>query len=222
MSKFSFPALLVLTLLLKAAAAQDVYGPDPNLYNGKVYTFFMPASVSGNQYLAGSQFIEGSVKIRGSFYPGLMLNYDVYNQKLILSYSNLAGGNSLLEFSDAWLEGFSLGSQEFILIKGADSLKKIYRRIGKESLSLLYFTKKRLEQETKVDALNLRFSRPVVYRYLFDGIQLKLYTGNRSFIALFPDSSRTAVRKFIKQHRIRVNKSQDADLQMLIDFCNSL
>lgn len=222
MCRIKLPVLLVLTLLLKAAAAQDVYGPDPNLYNGKVYTFFMPANVSGNQYLSDRQFIEGSVKIRGSLYTGLLLNYDVYNQRLILSYANLAGGNSLLELSDAWLEGFSLGTKEFVLMQTPDSLKKIYRRIGQDSLCLLYFTKKRLEQETKVDALNLRFSKPVVYRYLYDGHQMKLYTRNRSFVTLFPDSKQAAIRKYIKQHRIRVNKSPDDLLLLLIEYCNTL
>ncbi|MBK7215477.1 MAG: hypothetical protein IPH88_19855, partial [Bacteroidales bacterium] len=143
-------------------------------------------------------------------YTGLLLNYDIYNQKLILSYANLAGGNSLLELSDAWLEGFSLGTKEFVLMQAPDSLKKIYHRIGQDSLCLLYFTKKRLEQETKVDALNLRFSKPVNYHTTsIDRQEMKPYTRNRSFVALFPDSRQAAIRKYIKQHRIRVNKSPD-------------
>ena len=42
-----------------------------------------------------------------------MLNYDIYNQQLILKYKNNIGAANLIIISDAWLESFSFKGHKF-------------------------------------------------------------------------------------------------------------
>jgi hypothetical protein len=79
----------------------EVYGSDPLLYNGRVYRFFTPLNTLGNQFFADPQFETGSVTIRGVTYTTLNINYDIYNQQLILEYKNNFGAKNLIIISDA-------------------------------------------------------------------------------------------------------------------------
>ena len=81
-----------------------VYGFDHLLYNGKVYSFYPLPGTGGTQYLFDTFDSLGSITVRGVTYTNISLNYDIYNQLLILKYKNAFGSQSMIEISYAWLE----------------------------------------------------------------------------------------------------------------------
>ncbi len=109
--------LFTLSGLLKsqdgAGIADKVYGLDPTLYNGKKYTYFLPASTGSHQYLFSPDYVSGSVTINGKTYEGILLNYDIYNQQLLLKFADETGAMNILEVSGAWLESFLIGTTGF-------------------------------------------------------------------------------------------------------------
>jgi hypothetical protein len=188
----------------QTADHKSCYGSDPLLYNGIMYRYYVPSSTTGTQFYSGQEFSEGSAKIRGVTFSRLNLNYDVYNQQLVMKYNTPAGGIDQVVISDAWLEAFNINGLSFEVNKLTDSTAKIFRVVGADSLKVLYHYTKDLVLGSGVSAMNMRFTSPVRYSYLYNGKRLVQYAGNRNFIRIFPKTAQTELRRFIRKSNINV------------------
>ena len=200
----------------------DVYGLDPSLYNGRHYTFFPPLNTGGNQYFSGVRFETGSATIRGVTYNELALNYDIYNQQLILEYKNNLGAPSLIIISDAWLESFSFKGLNFEIISSQDTLKRIYQVFGERPNRIFYFWKKILNLENFQGSKNHNFSSARKEMNVYTGNQILRYRNNKTFYSLFGSDKGIAIKDYLRKNRINVKKASDQKMTELILFCNTL
>lgn len=221
-----FPLLFL--FIITAADAQQkfnivdsLYGADPLLVNGRYYSFFPPPKTDGNQYLADSRFEQGSLTIRGETFSNLMLNYDIYNQHLLLAFRNNAGADNLIIISDAWLEKFSIRGKDFELISFQDTVKRIMQVIGSGPDRIGYLWKKNLEPDSFHSARYYSFSLPKKEMLYLFGDQIIRFSNNRTFYAALDDRKRKAVREYLEMHRINVRKAADRTMADVMDFCNS-
>jgi hypothetical protein len=200
----------------------EVYGSDPLLYNGRVYRFFPPLNTLGNQFFADPQFEAGSVTIRGVVYTSLKLNYDIYNQQLILEYKNNLGATSLIVVSDAWLENFSFKGLNFEMITLQDTIKRIFQVLGTGPNKILFSWKKALDLESSYGSKNHAFSKPKKEMNLLTGNKILKYWNNKSFYYLLAPEIKTNVKDYIHRHKIKVKKASDQTMTELIYYCNTL
>jgi hypothetical protein len=200
----------------------DVYGSDPLLYNGKYYTFFPPLNTGGHQYFKDRQFENGSVTIRGITYSDLLLNYDIYNQQLILKYMFNTGATNLIIVSDAWLEKFNYGNTNFKILAAPDTVKRIYQVLGSGSVQIMYFWKKALELDGYYGAKNHVFSAAKREMNVFIDSRILKYSNNKSFYYHFDPVKRSAIKAYIQKNKIRVKKANDETMNELLSYCNTL
>lgn len=220
--------LAVLCLQLSSAAfAQNsngidqVYGFDPLLYNGKVYYFYKPGT-GGSQFLLTDFDISGRVTIRGVSYFNLAINYDIYNQQLILKYINQVGSTSLIILSEAWLENFMMGDKDFCLISDADTSRRIYQVIGEGSVKVLYYRTKELLLDNFKNGGMHYFSEPKCSRYIYRDSIMVNFSNNRSFLKTFEKENQMLIKKFLHEQKINVKNADDHSMKQLINYCNSL
>jgi hypothetical protein len=199
----------------------DVYGLDPSLYNGRHYTFFPPLNTGGNQYFSSVKFETGSATIRNVTYNKLALNYDIYNQQLILEYNNNLGATSLIIISDAWLESFSFKGLDFEIISSQDTLKRIYQVLGVGPNRILYYWKKTLNLESFQGSKNHNFSSARKEMNVYTGNQILRYWNNKIFCSLFSSDKRFAIKDYLRKNHINVKKATDQTMTELILFCNT-
>jgi|WetSurMetagenome_2_1015567.scaffolds.fasta_scaffold00062_39 hypothetical protein len=211
-----------ITAQKKITAADDVYGSDPRLYNGRLYTAFYRMNTENNQYLASSQFEPGTVTLRGVTYRDLLLNYDIYNQQLLLEYNSNPGFTSVIILSDAWLESFSIKDKKFRVFPVSDKENRIYQEIGSGQTRILYFWKKNLQFDNINGNSKWIFSNPVREMSLLTDGKTDKYRNNRSFVNLFSREKKREIREYIHSHRINVKKAGDEIMEQLIIFCNTL
>jgi len=202
--------------------ADQVYGLDPLLHNGKYYSFFMPAGTKGSPFLVSPNFVKGSVKIRGINYDHVLLNYDIYNQQLILKYRTRVGKLQLLVISEAWLETFHLGGLNFDMMALQDSIRRIYQVLGTGRKRVLYSWKKSLSLDISYGATNDVFSKPIKETYVLFGSKLMRYKNNKSFVKLFGVENQAILSKHLRRQKINVKKANDQTIGKLIIYCNSL
>lgn len=107
-----------------------VYGLDSKLYNGYVYNGEYGLKVDGIPFLY-QEFEEGSLSLEGKEYDGLQLNYDIYNQKLVLKFKTSSGALQFIEIPLFKLNHFSIGAHDFKMISKSDSSFQIYQSIGR-------------------------------------------------------------------------------------------
>lgn len=201
---------------------ENVNDSDPLLYNGKKYTFFFPLSTGGHQFLSDQQFETGAVTIRGVTYTGLLLNYDIYNQQLVLQYVNDLGARNQIVLSDAWLESFSINEKDFELIRTSDSLKQIYQVIGNGQYRILYKWKKELVMDGFVGATNHTFTAPRKEMNLWSDTRIFRYTNNKTFYSLFVPGKKERIIEYLRTNRINVKKSTDSTLNRMVYYINTL
>lgn len=226
---FQLSMIFLIQFLSNSGSAQEtllpdnqVYGLDPLLYNGKQYAYFLPAGTSGSPFLNGPEYEQGSVQIRGISYKSLLLNYDVYNQQLILRFKTQAGNEQLMTISNAWLEAFTLDNKQFELLALQDTMRQIYQVIGTGNIRILYSFTKILSLDKSYGATNFNFSKPTRESVLLIGSKPIRYKNNRSFIALFGPVNQPILKKFLRQQKINVKKANDLQMVKLMNFCNTL
>ncbi len=204
-----------------------VYGLDPAFFNGKKYSFFMPAGTEGTQYLFSETFLKGSVALEGigegqtRGQEEYLLNYDVYNQKLLLKYSDETGAEQIIEVTMDFLNRFNLGNINFEYL-GFKGELKIYQVLGDGKYEVLYYWRKSLKLSNSAAHATYAFSEPAKDRYLLIDGQRVPFSSNGSFINKFDPDSRDKIRNYIQEKGINVKKSSDGEMTMLINFINNL
>lgn len=219
------PFLLFATNILIAqdvsSHAEDKYGLDPLLYNGKYYTYFIPSSTHGTPFFSGPDGVVGSVQLHGRIYKGLSLKYDIFNQQLVLMYQVENGGIKHIIVSDAWLESFSLGNIHFEISTVVDSVHQIYQVIGLGSNRILYHWNKELKLDMRQGARNYFFTPSLRKAFLETDKGASKYTHNKSFLSLLDPEIQARAKKYLSQKKINVKKANDSSMTAFIEFINS-
>jgi hypothetical protein len=198
-----------------------VYGLDPLLYNGKKYSYFMPHGTGGNQFLTSTDYYYGEVTIRGKRFEGVSLNYDIYNQQLLLQYMNESGAGEIIEISKAWLESFRLDNMLFRYLSFEDG-PRFYQVLGEGPLFILYYYRKDLKLDYANGTSNFAFTPPKKSRFVLIKDKFGQFGNNRGFVSLFDPSVKTAIRGYIRDKGINVKKASDQTMTELINYIGNL
>ena len=199
--------------------SQTLYKPDPVLYNGKRYSYFPPLQTGGHQFLIGEDFVPGNVRIRGNVYENQQLNYDIYNQQLVLRFTNHIGAVDQLIVSDAWLEGFTLDDLTFEYVLWSDSSWRIAQRIGQQPFEILILWNKNLSLNTRYGATNHIFSKPQKKIFLRQKQVIQPFKNKRQFIKLFPEDFKSQLKKYLSKQGFSFKTASDQEIANLLEFC---
>jgi len=201
---------------------ERVYGINPTLYNGLLYSTFYPGKVKGDQFFINSNYIKGEATIRGVKYYDLELNYDLYKQVLILKYINSSNMNNVIEISKAWLENFTLGKYQFRYYGDNSNPKRFYQVLGSGSMMIFYHWEKKLESENDYIGYTYYHFKTLKESYVFIDNTLKLYKNNKSFVQIFSKEKQSLIKDYLKQNKINVKTSSDQTMNELINYCSKL
>jgi hypothetical protein len=198
-----------------------VYGLDQTLCNGKKYAYFPPSGTTGHQFLLSFLFSSGSVTLKGKCYTDVSLNYDIFNQQLLLQYADENYPLNIIEISQAWLTDFHLGNMKFELLK-LEQESKFYQVLGDGPVRILYFWRKTLNLNDAIGSTNLVFSKALRDCFVFMDGQLKPYTTKRSFIRLFDPKNRPEVKSYLRKNKVKVKKASDRVMSEMITVIGNI
>jgi hypothetical protein len=199
----------------------QVYGLDQTLINGKKYTWKAPSGSTGNHYLNAPYFLEGTVTIRGKNFTDVRLNYDVYNQILLLQYADEEGPGSMIEVSKAWLTAFSIGGMNFELLN-LEQEPHFYQVLGNGTTRILYYFRKTLELNTAIGTYNYVFSKTIRDPFVLTDGKLRPFSTKRSLVKLFDPRVRPEIKSYLRKNRIKIKKASDSTMEDLINFIGKL
>ena len=212
-----------------------IYGLDPLIYNGKKYAYFLPSGTKGTQYLVSDEFISGTLDIerQGDEVTGwkgdkvmegkgdLMLNYDVFNQKLVLKFNDETGAEQMMEVSEAWLKGFSAGDKDFIYADN-NSQAKIYQSLGTGKYRILYHWRKNLRLDNSAGHGVYTFSSPLRTSYVMIDNEIRQFGSKGSLIKIFDPEFKIDIKNYLKVNKISLKNSTDPVITALIDYISNL
>jgi hypothetical protein len=126
------------------------------------------------------------------------LNYDVFNQKLLLKYNDESGAEMIIEVSEAWLEGFSLGESEFKCLD-INGEKRIFQVLGDGPYFILYGWRKSLDLNNSVGAERYVFSGPARTQFVLMDGEVRSFGSKASFIKLFKPANKVEIKAYLKE-----------------------
>jgi hypothetical protein len=226
-SSVKLTVLLLPFILGSRIAAQEedkgidtLYGFDPLLYNGPYYTYKIPVDAKGSPFFWDG-FEKGSIAIMDKTYHDLDLNFDAYNQVLLLKYVNHEGVANIIEVSGSWLGKFSVGTAEFELVQRTEGRPALCQLIASDSVKVRYFWKKELKLDNVFGTPVYVFSRPIREQFLLVNHKNLYYKSNKEFIKAFDLSIQMNISNYIKNNKIKVAKASDAVMTELVGYCNN-
>jgi len=212
------------TNLLNAQQLKDefdkVYSMDPKLYNGRVFTEVYKNDVSGNQFFLNEDFLKGSLGLYDQVYKDRELNYDVYRQKLLLSFENDINARIVIEIPLLNAQFFYLGDKYFEVLKWEDESSKIFQAFGDDKCKILIQWSKSLSIKSYSGNYNRKFSDLKKQIWVFKTGEYHVVKNNKSLIELFESEEQNEIEKWLKSNRIKIQKTDDAGLKMLAEYCN--
>lgn len=196
------------------------YGSDADLVNGEKY-FYPYSQALGNPFFY-PEARPAKISIQGKSFEDQLLRYDIFNQKLILDYTNLYGVSASLVLRTEWVEGFSFEGKKFKKLDGPDGKTDFFQLLGQGQIDCVYLWSKKYLLNLNSGEQSYYFTDPVRISYLrMDGL-FHPYKGNKAFIKAFNPELRKGLKQFIKQSDINVKTASDAQMRHLLEYCNAL
>ncbi len=225
--KLYFIILLILASQVSILHAQINQGKNEGLndylYNGKIYTYHPPYNVIGIPFLSTKQFSNSTLWIHGNAYPNLKLNYDLINQKVVLSFVNYLGAQQKISLSLAYVDSFLFEEKHFIVDWNSDNPPSIYQQIKYGNYGFKIFWKKSVDLNSSASgSIAYEFSDPIRQLYFVSYGKLVLLKRRKQFKKLFPQDKSASIIKFIKQNHWKIIKMTDGEYLRLLVFINNL
>ena len=197
------------------------YGLDQTLYNGKKYNYFLPSGTNGHQYLFSPDNVVGSVTLKGKCYQDITLNYDIFNQQLLLQYEDERGALNIIEVSKAWIKSFRIGNMNFEFLN-LEKDPHFYQVLGEGQVRILYYWRKNLNLDVAIGSSDFTFTPAVRDSYLFMDGQLKPFSTNRSLIRLFDPGHRPKIKSYLRKNKVKVKKASDQAMAEMLTFIGNI
>ncbi|NOR86099.1 MAG: hypothetical protein GQ527_00675 [Bacteroidales bacterium] len=221
---FSLVLFLIITIPANGQSLQNrldgVYGLNPKLFNGRMYTNSYPATVKGHQFLSSKDFQEGSLEINQQLYEQQQINYDVYDQQLLLLFKDYTNASRLIEVPLSHVQSFILEGKYFELRNWEDSTYRIFQVIGEQDCKILIHWTKELKPITTTDSYQYQFSKVNRFLWIWKDNEYHAITNNKSFLKLFSDEEQLSIKKWLKSKRIKIQKTEDYNLLLLTQYIN--
>jgi len=224
--KYKLLIISLLTFFFYYGIAQNTLSsaPDPLLYNGKIYSFYPPHGIIGNQYFFQSEhtFISANIIYQNKIFNNQKCNYDIYNQQCILNILLPGKGetNLILELSE--LSQMEADGKIFKTHTPLNEKLKLFQTIGNDNLFFYLHWYKRFETKTGVNNYTYEFTAPLRKVYLLKDNQFISINKQKDFLQQFESPKSINIKKYMHQHKIKLNKANDDELLKLIEYCKQL
>ena len=201
--------------------AEARYGPDPDLLNGEKYNFTF-RSAEGTPFFEVHGNALSSIQIKGKIYEEERVKFDIYNQLVVLDFTDLSGATSSIVLRDDWIDEFSIGSIPFKKFPDKNGTLRFGQVLYEGRITCVYFWKKTYVTEMKDGEMYYSFSKPVREAVTILEGEACSFKNKSTFLNCFPKELRGPIKSQIKSRHIRIRKASDLEIQALMTYINQI
>lgn len=202
------------------AECERKYGSDANLVNGEKY--FYPYTRSEGDPFFFSEPRQVAIRVHEKEFAGQLVKYDIFSQQVILDVKDIYGGITSLVLRNEWVESFSFESHEFKKINGPGGKASYYQVIVDGPISCVYSWSKEYLMNLNSGVQSYYFTEAQKKSFLVINNTFFPYRNNKTFLKAFDSGQQKTIKQFMRQSKIKVNKSPDWQIRHLIEYCNTL
>ncbi|MCP3927527.1 MAG: hypothetical protein GY705_00295 [Bacteroidetes bacterium] len=201
--------------------SEQFYGTSDLLVNGRIYTTTHPKA-KGHPYFSTEDWTKGTIYIKDKTFDNADLNYNIEIGKLILKEKIKTGHFIKIQVIYAFVDSFYMGQHLFVKLPESASdnefsnfLEQVYTGgfiflIHREKVF-----KKIYSPSAPYGEYSKAYSTFLIYK---DGAVHKI-PNKKAFLNFFK-ARKKEVKKFMKQHKIRLKKANNVSLHQLMKFCD--
>lgn len=192
------------------------------LYEGSTYVLKDPtsirvsttSSVITHPFFGTPRWVLGDIKFGGQVYKEVDMQYDVYNDVLIV----LKKPAQAMKISQPNVEYFEMGDARFVYLDEAQapSLGAGFYEDIFISPQIAVVVKR--EKIRNADSRVKEYVNDDKYYVRRDG-EFHFFLAKKKIVSLFKEN-KAEIRKFIKANRLKIAPGSDADLRILAQFCD--
>jgi len=215
--------LIFLSLFFQSplqASGQNESNLDPVLYNGSIYNYGS-ANILGHQFLNSRDFSPGSVIIDGIHYKNLLLNYDIFNQKIVFQFKD-DKSTGFISIPKEVIGSFMIDNRKFTILHNSNWDHTIYEKIDSEDFSILIKWIKKIKVSVKDEIHDFEYTPANRTMYFLDSGEMKKISGKKDFIKSFDENKKSDIKKFMRKNRIRLRSANSEELTRLLKYSNAL
>lgn len=196
---------------------EELCGVNPLLRNGVYYEDFY-YSAEGHPFFMDEGYLPGSVTYRGQKYNNVKIRFDIFSQQLLILHT---GGKEIYEnyLSEEFVTAFTIAGKHFKKLFPGKEQEGFYQVVaGDTQVLCCYQWLKARSEDHEGNYMKYVFGDQRVRRYLQVYGELNRYRNNRSFLKALPDGVRSDTRSYIRDHKLKVKKADDARMQELMSY----
>jgi len=201
----------------------EIYGTDDILVNGTTYRSLHPIA-SGNPFYVSSVFVEGQLNLKGRSFQNVLLKYDIEQQKLILKHFVGPAKFELIALNNNYIKSFSLHDRYFVNIESIvknNETKGFYELIYQGDFLFVREYKKVFVSTFSDKYPYGKYSDTKTTNFLFlKGEKFKI-AKKKDLYNLYPQH-KVLIKKFMKEHKIKLRKSNNKKLNILMQYCDEI
>jgi hypothetical protein len=199
---------------------QDRIKENQILFNGKVWRNLY-SMIKGDQFLFSTEYLPGSLTINGITFNNLSLNYDIYNDEVLIRKSP----GSVVQLNKEMIDSFTL-IFDFKIYRFKNTLedslpglngfvKVLYS--GKSALYIKY--RKEIESLAVDDKYDLFFR---TYKlYLLERGTVNQVSGKSDFLKVL-EGNKTQIKDYMKKNKLKVSKKEPESFVPVIRYYDSI
>lgn len=200
-----------------SAYIREKHGFDQRIINGILY-YNKYYRVLNHPYYSGEESFPGTVILSGKSYDDVQINYDIYEQHLVLEYQGLSEGLFKIIISPRYTDAFQLAGNYFEKLTMDDRGPLFYQVITVNDLSLYIHW----EKQKMVTSNNLQhpyfFTDPKQSYFLSISDKLFPFSNKKAFVHLFSGVSKKDIRRYMRRSSIRFSDASPDKLAGLLEF----
>jgi hypothetical protein len=196
-------------------------GPDYNLLNGRQYDLLN--SGESHPYFNTDRYRSGSLLLNGEAYDSVTINYDIFDQQVILQYPGSISGQDLkVILNRELIDYFKIDGETFRKMSLPETGSSFFQVVSSGDISCFLRWEKRLNRSIYSGNTSYKYSKQSREIYLQKGGELYAVRSRSSFTGMFDEAYRKEIKGFLRREKIRFRNASDEKLGDLMNFCIEL
>jgi hypothetical protein len=196
-------------------------GPDYNLLNGRQYDP-LNSGIS-HPYFNTDRYRPGSLLLNGEAYDSVTINYDIFDQQVILQYPvNISGQNIKVVLNRELIDHFNIDGKTFRKMSYPETGSSFFQVVSPGEISCFLHWEKRLNRSTYSGNTSYNYSNQTREIYLQKEGHLYVVRSRSSFTGVFDETYQKEIKRYLRREKIRFRNASDEKLGDLMNFCIKL
>lgn len=195
------------------------YGKDNQLYSGTLY--YPKSGIKGGVPFFGetSDAYEANIWIRGIKYLSQPIRYDLIQQSMVLQFNDHVGAQREIILNPNLIDSISFPDHRFIPNPFEEIDHHFIEVVYEGELSCYIGWTKEETFRTTGDNAGYYYLNARPAFYLLKNNSLYFFKNRRSFLQLFSEENRKAIKSHMAQNQLNFKRMDTNQIEKLIRFC---